>query len=473
MGKQLPRNWVSRPLEDVVEIHNNLRKPINASERSKRIGSYPYYGATGQVGWIDDFRQDGEFVLLGEDGAPFLDITKSKAYLVSGKCWVNNHAHVLKGRDNICLNKYLLYFLNQTDFRSFVNGTTRLKLTQASLRQIPVNLAPIEEQKCIITKIEELFSVLDSGITSLKKAQEQLKIHHQTVLKHAFEGKLTAQWRKENADKLEIPEQLLARIQNERETRYQQQLEEWQQAVNEWEKTGKEGKKPTKPKQPEFIIICELDTKHYLSEASKNWLIIKAKYLCDFITKGTTPSKDQMFSGRGEVPFIKVYNLTHKGVLDFSIEPTFVSQQTHSGFLARSKVYPNDVLMNIVGPPLGKVSIIPDTYSEWNINQAIAIFRSDSVQSKFLANFLLFQQTVNFMMSQSKATAGQFNLTLEICRDLPIPVPSLLEQQEVINYLEEKLSIVEQNEKEIEAALAKAELLRQSILKKAFSGQLI
>lgn len=128
--------------------------------------------------------------------------------------------------------------------------------------------------------------------------------------------------------------------------------------------------------------------------------------------------------------------------------------------------------MNIVGPPLGKVSIVPDTYKEWNINQAIAIFRSDSVKSKFLANFLLFQQTVNFMMSQSKATAGQFNLTLEICRDLPMPVPCALEQQEIINQLEEKLSIIEQNEKEIESALAKAELLRQSILKKAFSGLL-
>lgn len=377
--------------------------------------------------------------------------------------------------ENEIQTKYLFYFLqsSRTSLNKLGKGATQQNISQTVIKAFPFPLAPLNEQKRIVAKIEELFSELDSGIAFLKTAQEQLKIYRQAILKHAFEGDLTAQWRKENADQLETSEQLLARIQNERETRYQQQLEEWQQAVNEWEKTGKEGNKPTKPKQPDFIIISELDTKHYLSEASKNWLIVKAKYLCDFITKGTTPSKDQMFSGRGEVPFIKVYNLTHKGVLDFSIEPTFVSQQTHSGFLTRSKVYPNDVLMNIVGPPLGKVSIVPDTYSEWNINQAIAIFRSDSVQSKFLANFLLFQQTVNFMMSQSKATAGQFNLTLEICRDLPIPVPSLVEQQEIINHLEERLSIVEQSEKEIEQQIARAEILRQSILKKAFSGQLV
>lgn len=372
------------------------------------------------------------------------------------------------------LNIFLQYFYASGKISEFQSGSNNLRnLKFNDYLQINIPLASEKEQKSIVAKIEELFSELDSGIASLKTAREQLKIYRQALLKHAFEGKLTEQWRKDNADKLETPEQLLTRIQTERETRYQQQLNDWKQAVKDWEVKGKEGRKPTNPKQPEFIVICELDTKHYLSEAPGDWLIVKAKYLCDFITKGTTPSKDKLFSGSGEVPFIKVYNLTHKGLLDFSIDPTFVNQQTHSGFLARSKVYPNDVLMNIVGPPLGKVSIVPETYNEWNINQAIAIFRSDSVQSKFLASFLLFQQTVNFMMSQSKATAGQFNLTLEICRDLPIPVPSLLEQQEIVNQFEEKLSIVEQNEKEIEYALAKAELLRQSILKKAFSGLLI
>jgi type I restriction enzyme S subunit len=285
-----------------------------------------------------------------------------------------------------------------------------------------------------------LFSELDNGIAALKTTREQLKIYRQAVLKHAFEGKLTAQWRKDNADKLETPEQLLARIQTERETRYQQQLAEWNEAVKVWEANGKKGKKPTKPKEPEQVLLVRLLDEHYLSDIPQNWACLKAEHLCDFITKGTTPAKTELFANNGEVPFIKVYNLTKDGRLDFSIEPTFVSRETHQGFLARSKVYPKDVLMNIVGPPLGKVSIIPDTFTEWNINQAIAIFRSHILLPKFLAEFLLFEKTVNFMMSQSKATAGQFNLTLEICRELPIPVPSQAEQIELVKKLEEKLS---------------------------------
>src|SRR5579884_2218708 len=141
-----------------MEICDNLRQPVNAEERLKRLGPYPYYGATGQVGWIDDYLIDGEYVLLGEDGAPFLDPTKPKAYIVSGKCWVNNHAHVLRTLDKIASNHFLAYALNSTDYHSFVSGTTRLKLTQAAMRQIPILLPPLPEQQRIVEALEQQLS---------------------------------------------------------------------------------------------------------------------------------------------------------------------------------------------------------------------------------------------------------------------------------------------------------------------------
>ncbi len=352
-------------------------------------------------------------------------------------------------------------------------GSTIKYLRIGDITDCLVNLVSIPQQKRIVTKIEELFSELDSGIASLKTAQEKLKVYRQAVLKHAFEGKLTAQWREDNKDKLETPEQLLTRIQQERESRYQAQLAEWETAVEKWEADGKEGKKPSKPKIPEIAQLLSLSDSHYLNDIPKEWIILKAEHLCDFITKGTTPDKNELFSNHGDIPFIKVYNLTKNATLDFSIDPTFVSQATHSGFLARSKVYPNDVLMNIVGPPLGKVSIVPSAYSEWNINQAIAIYRSNIVLSKFLAEFLLFEKTVNFMMAQSKATAGQFNLTLEICRELPVPVAGKQEQEEIVKKLAEQLSNIDAVTKEINEQLIKTDTLRQSILQKAFSGQLV
>ena len=131
-------SWIYLPFEEAVEICDSLRKPINNKERTQRIEGksaeelYPYYGATGQVGFIDGYITDGEYVLLGEDGAPFLNPVASKAYIITGKTWVNNHAHVLKSKFN---NRFLCHYLNSINYKGYVSGTTRLKLTQGAMKQ--------------------------------------------------------------------------------------------------------------------------------------------------------------------------------------------------------------------------------------------------------------------------------------------------------------------------------------------------
>ena len=182
-------NWNVVPFTEAVDICDTLRKPINSSERASRIKGkeqselYPYYGATGQVGFIDDYITDGEYVLLGEDGAPFLDAFSNKAYIISGKTWVNNHAHVLRSKTN---NKFLCYYLNSFNYKGYVSGTTRLKLTQAEMKRIPVPVPPLPEQERIVARIEELFSQLDAGVETLKKTKAQLAVYRQAVLKEAF-----------------------------------------------------------------------------------------------------------------------------------------------------------------------------------------------------------------------------------------------------------------------------------------------
>ena len=184
-------NWNVVPFTEAVDICDTLRKPINSSERASRIKGkeqselYPYYGATGQVGFIDDYITDGEYVLLGEDGAPFLDAFSNKAYIISGKTWVNNHAHVLRSKTN---NKFLCYYLNSFNYKGYVSGTTRLKLTQAEMKRIPVPVPPLSEQERIVSRIEELFSQLDAGVETLKKTKAQLAVYRQAVLKEAFES---------------------------------------------------------------------------------------------------------------------------------------------------------------------------------------------------------------------------------------------------------------------------------------------
>ncbi len=197
MKNSIPKHWQIMKLGAVCEILDNLRKPVNLIERQQRIAGksqselFPYYGATGQVGWIDCYLTNGEYLLIGEDGAPFLDNYKNKAYKIKGKTWVNNHAHILKGKAQYLSDDFALYYLNSINYREFVNGTTRLKLTKSNLVDIPFIIPPLPEQQAIVSKIEELLSDLDNGKQKLITAQQQLKVYRQSLLKAAFEGKLT------------------------------------------------------------------------------------------------------------------------------------------------------------------------------------------------------------------------------------------------------------------------------------------
>lgn len=157
-----------------MDILDSQRVPVSAKERLNRQGQVPYYGATGQVGWIDDYLFDEELILLGEDGAPFLDSTKQKAYIIRGKSWVNNHAHVLRARGGIP-SSYIKHYLDIVDYHEFITGTTWYKLNQAAMRRISVPIASPNEQIFIVSEIEKQFSRLDEAVAALKRIKANLK----------------------------------------------------------------------------------------------------------------------------------------------------------------------------------------------------------------------------------------------------------------------------------------------------------
>jgi type I restriction enzyme S subunit len=451
--QSLPAGWARATIGDILTLEYG--KSLVKANRAES-GAYPVYGSSGVVGFHTEYLIKQPAIIVGRKGAA------GAVHLCKKDFWPIDTTYFVKVNNSLSTD-FIFYLLKFCRLQKYESSTAIPGLNRDHAYAEKISLPPLAEQQRIVTRIEELFSELDKGVENLRTAQQQLKVYRQALLKHAFEGKLTADWRAQNPDKLEAADALLARIQQEREARYQQQLQEW-------EANGRAGSKPKKPKALPPLTGEELAD---LPELPHGWINVKAEAICDFITKGTTPSKELLFDGGGEVPFIKVYNLTKNGSLDFTISPTFVSQETHNGFLARSKVYPGDVLMNIVGPPLGKVSIVPDHHPEWNINQAIAIFRTSLLKSNVLAAILASETTVRKTMPKSKATAGQFNLTLEICREIIVPVCSISEQIKLAQELEEKSSILDQLEQTITHSLQQAEALRQSILKKAFSGQLV
>lgn len=180
--------WELKPLAEVADILDGKRVPINAKQREHRPGCVPYYGATGQVGWIDDFLFDEELILLGEDGAPFLEPSKPKAYVIRGRSWVNNHAHVL--RASAVPAGWLAHYLNFVRYDGLVTGTTRLKLTQAAMRQIRVPVAPWRVMEQVVAEIEKQFSRLDDAVANLKRVKSNLRRQRATIHQTAVEGKL-------------------------------------------------------------------------------------------------------------------------------------------------------------------------------------------------------------------------------------------------------------------------------------------
>lgn len=306
-----------------------------------------------------------------------------------------------------------------------VQGALYPAVKSVDIRDYQIPLPPLAEQSRIAAKLDELLAQAETLKARIDGIPALLNRFRQSVLAAAVSGRLTEEWRSQSACS-----------------------------------------EPNNQPIPHHSETSD--------PLPTGWVTKTASEICGFITKGTTPPKEKMTAGHGDVPYIKVYNLTFTGVLNFSIDPTFVDNNTHNIDLKRSIVRPGDVLMNIVGPPLGKVSIVPASYPEWNINQAIARFTaSDGVSPGYLALCLRSDSVLSHAISRAKATAGQFNLTLEICRELPIPLPPTLEQTEIVRRVEQLFAFAEQIEAHVKAAQTRIDHLTQSVLAKAFRGELV
>lgn len=375
--------------------------------------------------------------------------------------------------ENEIQTKYLFYFLqsSRTSLNKLGKGATQQNISQAVIKTFPFPLAPLNEQKRIVAKIEELFSELDSGIASLKKAQEQLKFYRQALLKHAFEGKLTAQWRKENAGKLETPEQLLTRIQTERESRYQQQLNDWKQAVKDWEAKGKEGKKPSKPKK---LAALKNISKSELSELTPlpiGWSYVRLGHLIDEPTYGTS-AKCEYDSGNTGV--LRIPNIKSDAIDDGDLK--FASFD--EGEIKHFALEEGDLLTirsNGSISLVGACALVKEKDTKYIFAGYLIRLRPN--QSSIHPSFLLAVLTSHLLRRQietaAKSTSGVNNINSGELQNLIIPIPTIQEQNELLKHLDTSTPSINATELEIEKQLLKSETLRQSILKKAFSGQLI
>lgn len=159
-------------LEDCCEILDSMRIPITAANRQE--GPYPYYGANGIQDYVAEYIFDDELVLLAEDGGNFGSKTRPIAYRVSGKCWVNNHAHVLKPKTGLDVD-FLCYSLMFYNTDGLVNGATRQKLTQATMRKMQIPDLPLKEQKEIVNQLNTIVAIKDMRNRELQRLDDLIK----------------------------------------------------------------------------------------------------------------------------------------------------------------------------------------------------------------------------------------------------------------------------------------------------------
>lgn len=359
-------------------------------------------------------------------------------------------------------SKYIFYWVISQEFineiSKYQKGSSYPAVTNKDVFSQTIPLPTTTTQRKIVEKIEELFSHIDAGVEGLKQAKAKLQQYRQSVLKDAVTGKLTEQWREQNADKLEPASKLLNRILDERRANWEaEQLKAFEEK-GLTPKNDKWKEKYIQPKTPQSLRWLPV-----------GWTSASTDQVFSFVTSGSR-GWAKYYSDDGAL-FLRVGNLFHYNVeLDLRklqrVSPPLGSEGS------RTRVQEGDNLISITAD-VGMVGCVPENFEEAYINQHVALARPViSIMGKFLAWLL----SGDFAKEQFKALqkgATKAGLGLDDIRSINLGLPSLAEQKQIILEIESRMSALEKFTKEIEKKIQHATTLKSSILSDAFSGRLI
>lgn len=450
----LPKGWVWTRVGEIMEVVRG------ASPRPK--GDSRYFG--GNIPWImisDISREKGKYISKTKDTVTEAGKAKSR-YLKAGTLILSNSGTVCVPKIlavNGCIHDGFVAFPEVSDeieilyfyyFFEYVRpkiiqqnkqGVTQVNLNTNIVRNIEILLPPLPEQYRIVNKIDELFTKLDAGVDALKKIKIQIKNYRQAVLKNAFEGKLTQQWREAHKEELEPASVLLEKIKEQR-------------------------KKESKGK---FKELPPIDTSE-LSELPEGWVWTRLDYITQNITKGSTPTSYGFSYKKEGIKFIKTENIIEDGTI--ANIKDFIDEDANN-FLKRSILQTYDILFSIAGT-IGRVGLVQERDLPANTNQALSLIRlfSENIVNKYV--FYFFKSPyIQKQSLKSIVGVGRANITLTDVSSYNIPLPPIPEQHQIVAEIESRFSVADQLDKVVEQSLKQAERLRKSILKQAFEGKLV
>jgi type I restriction enzyme S subunit len=421
----VPDSWSIATLGMITKNLDGQRVPIKSKDRSNRQGQYPYYGASGIIDTIDDFLFDGDFLLIAEDGANLLSRSTPIAFRANGRFWVNNHAHVVQTLGGMPLD-YLQAYLNGQSIEYFITGSAQPKLTQESMNNIPVPIAPLAEQIRIVKKIETLLGQVNRVRDRLSRVPAILKRFRQAVLAAACSGRLTEDWREKHVD--------------------------IESAETRWNLSG--------------LTPMQADS---LPELPESWVYRRLEHISERVSVGHVgPTSQHYCSKEMGVPFVRSQNV-RPGRLEMddvmSVTPAF-----HRS-LKKSQLKAGDLLIVRVGANRGDACVVPPDIGPLNCAN-IVFARPFSGISEYLEAYCQSTLGQSLLLDMTTGSAqGVINTTA--AAELPIPIPPGPEQEEILRRVAGIFEPADAIERRVYAVTIRANRLAQSILAKAFRGELV
>ena len=457
---KLPEGWERIRFGEIYELAYG--KSLTKTSRNTD-GQYPVYGSNGIVGHHDSFLVKGPALVVGRKGAAGAVSFSTKP------CWPIDTTYYIRDNEHVDI-RFSFYLLTSLRLNQFDRSTAIPGLNRDDAYDLVVRLPPYQEQRRIVGKIEELFLQLDKGIESLKTARARLNVYHQAVLKNAFAGRLTAQWREENKDKLEKPEQLLARIKQGRAARYKQQLQKWKTAVKIWQECGESGQKPRKPKTPVTLFLPRKGEIANLPSLPNSWLWIKVQaLLAEPLANGHSVTYRASGFPVLRLTAIKTGKLdlseAKNGDWEYEDALSYLVQQGDF-LLARGNGSKRLVGRGGLVPAVERDVAYPDTMIRLRLDPKMV----DCSFFSYVWNSRLLREQIE---GTARTTAGIYKINQGHILDFMVPLCSLSEQELVVERLSVILSTIDAMEATIDNQLLKAHALRQSVLKRAFAGQLV
>ena len=404
---EIPEGWEVKKLKYATENLDNIRVPLSAEERGQVEGSYPYYGATGIIGYVNDYLFDGEYLLIGEDGAPFFLENEDVAFTAKGKFWVNNHAHILKTYENSDI-RFVMHSLNCVDYKEYITGSTRDKLTQSDLSCIVIPLPPLPEQQAIASFLDQKTAKIDELIKKNEKLIELLKEKRQAIISHAVTKGLNP-----NAKMKDTGVEWIGEI-------------------------------------PEGWGINKIKYTSYV-KGRIGWHGLQSD---EFIDEGPYLVTGTDFIN-GAVNWDTCYHISEERY----IQDPYIQLKE------------NDLLITKDGT-IGKVALVTKLPDKATLNSGIMLIRpeTEDYHTDFMY-WILNSKVFSEYIEYTKTGSTVQHLYQETFENFIFPVPNIFEQKNICDYITNKTSQIDKTIKKIESQIATLKEYRQTLISNVVTGK--